>query len=317
MNREFNENVSAKIDVSEKPNSDEYFGTNVDTHVRTSSAGFQFSINDDKWVLDSESNVYVTFVQKYPQEYHDSIILTLVYYAEQRSAAYVSLHTRELRRFLKHGESFTLNGLLAYKLSTPEHNRDQYLSVFRCFLRQMMYLGFNVPEVFMKEFNTWILGGNEKGISVLTQDPEEGPYSDLEFRAVKAALDYKYADNTLSDREYSITQLFMATFRRPVNLKQLKVKDLFASSNVLVTKQVIYQINIPRSKGKGRSFRSQFKAFALIESTGLVLARHIQNSIKLVETKIERKLTEEEAKELPIFFNKQPPVSSYLSPLIF
>jgi integrase len=299
MNREFNENTS------EKPNANEYFGTNVDADIRTSSAGFQFSINDDKWVLDSETNAIVTFVQMYPQEYRECIISTLAHYAEQCSAHYVNQHTKELRRFLKHGEGFTLNGLLAYKLSTPERSRDQCISVFRSFLKQMIYLGFDVPEIFMKEFNTWVLRGGEKGIPVLTQDPEEGQYSELEFRAVKAGLDYKYADDTISDKEYSIAQLFMATFRRPANLKQLKVKDLFASSNVLVTKQAIYQINIPRSKGKGRSFRSQFKAFALIESIGLVLTKHIQNSIKLLEANMGRKLTEREVKELPMFFNER------------
>jgi integrase len=305
MNKEVNKNLYEQDDASETPNVNEYFGGNTDSDVRTSSAGFRFNVTDDKWVLDSETNVLVTFVQMYPQEYRESIILTLAYYAEQLSAQYVRLHIRELRRFLKHSEDFTLNGLLAYKLSTPQHNRDQYLSVFRCFLRQMIYLGFDVPEVFMKEFNTWVLRGSEKGIPVLTQDPEEGPYSEIEYRAVKASLDYKYADDTISDREYSIAQLFMATFRRPTNLKQLKVKDLLASSNVLVTKQVIFQINIPRSKGKGRPFRSQFKAFALIESIGLVLTKHIQNSIKLVETRIKRKLTQEEVKELPIFYKKQ------------
>jgi integrase len=294
----FEQNTSHK-----QANAHKFFGENVDSDIRTSSAGFQFSISDEKWVLDSEDTAYVAFVKQYAQEFREGIITTLAYYAENRSAKYVVTHTNELRRYLKQKESFTLTGLLLYKQATPEHSRDECISRFRCFLRQMLYLGFDVPSSFMKEFNTWVLKGSEKGVPVLSQDPEEGPYSELEFRAIKAGLDYKYADGTISDREYSLAQLFLATFRRPANLKQLKVKDLLASSNVLVTKQAIFQVNIPRTKGKGRKFRSQFKAFVVIESIGLVLTKHIQSAIKLAETNMGRKLSVEEIKELPMFFN--------------
>lgn len=305
MNKKANETVYEGGDASEAPNANEYFGENSDSTVKTSSAGFQFNVTNDKWALDSETNIYVQFVRKFPHEYHQSIISTLAHYAETSSAKYVSMHTNELRRFIKHAKEFSLSGLLAYKLSTPEHNRDQYVSVFRCFLRKMTYLGFEVPHVFMNEFNTWVLKGGEKGIPVLSQDPEDGPFSELEYRAINASLDYKYADGTISDREYSIVKLFISTFRRPANLKQLKIKDLRTSSDILQTKQVIYQLNIPRSKGKGRSFRSQFKPFALIESIGQVLKLHIKASIRIVETKIGRKLTEQEVNELPMFFNKK------------
>jgi|GEM_PF-276912 len=283
--------------------SSDFFGTKSETNSRISSGGFEFQITDDMWVLDSEKTVGVKFVQMFSEEFRENILYTLTYFAETRSAAYVGMLACELRRFLRHGRGFKLSGLLEYKQSIPEKSRDHCTSILRAFFRQMTYRGFYVPEDFMKEFNTWVLRGADKGVPVSSQDPEEGPYSDLEFRAIQAALDYKYADYTLSDREYSIVKLFMATYRRPANLKQLKVKDLIANSDILATKQTIFRLNIPRSKGTGRKFRTQSKAFALVESIGLVLTKHIQSSIEEAEAKIGRKFREEEAKELPMFFN--------------
>lgn len=280
-----------------------YFKSSPDNRIQISSAGFEFNTSDHKWMLDSETTANVAFTRSYPQEYQESIIKTLAHFAITCSAKYVTQHINELKRFLKHGKGFTLAGLMAYKMLTPESSREQCISVLRAFLRKMIYLDFYVPDEFMKEFNTWVLKGREKGVPVSSQDPEEGPYSELEFRAIQAALDYKYGDHTLSDREYSIVKLFMATFRRPANLKQLKVKDLIANSNILATKQTIFRLNIPRSKGKGRKFRTQSKKFALVESIGLVLTKHIQSSIKEAEAKIGRKFSEDEAKELPMFFN--------------
>ena len=298
------QNTKSVHSASNRGTSD-FFDTKSESYSRISASGFEFRLTDDLWVLDSEKTVGVKFIQMFSEEYRENILYTLAYFAENRAAAYVGVHAVELRRFLKTGRGFTLSGLLEYKLATPEKSRDHCTSVLRAFFRQMTHHGFYVPDEFMKEFNTWVLSGSEKGVPVSSQDPEEGPFSDLEFRAIQTALDYKFADFTISDREYSIVKLFMATFRRPANLKQLKVKDLIANSNILATKQTIFKLNIPRSKGQGRKFREQFKAFALVESIGIVITKHIQNSIKEAEAKLGRKFKEEEAKELPMFFNNR------------
>ncbi|HCV01578.1 MAG TPA: site-specific integrase [Pseudoalteromonas sp.] len=273
--------------------------------LRTSFAGFEFSILESKWVLDSETTINVTFVQNFPPEYRKAILETLTYFAEYRSAKYTSSMSFLLRKYIKGSTSLCLNGLLSFKVGCPERSKNDYLSRLRCFFRQAEYLGFDAPREFMKEINSWVLAGSEKGIPVLTQDPETGPFSELEFRAIKSNLDHKYAEGVISDREYSLAQLFAATFRRPINLKQLKVKDLITSSKALITKQPIYQLNIPRAKGKRRKFRSQFKAFALVQSIGQVICQHIETATKELEKKIGRELLLEEVKELPMFFNEQ------------
>ena len=278
---------------------------NDEDDQRTSFAGFEFNISEPKWKLDSETTINLTFVDKYPEQYRDGIVETLAYFSEYRSAKYTYSMSFVLSTYLKTSGTLCLDGLLSFRTSCPARSRDEYATRLRCFFRQVVYLGFDIPEDFMKEFNSWILKGSEKGIPVLTQDPETGPFSELEFRAIKAGLDHKYAENVISEREYTLAQLFAATFRRPANLKQLKIKDIIASSKALITKQPIYQINIPRSKGKGRRFRSQFKAFALIQSIGQVITKHIEIAIKELERNTGRKFSVDEVKELPLFFDDQ------------
>jgi integrase len=278
--------------------------TDEDEH-RTSFAKFDFNISQNKWKLDSETTINTAFVNKFPKKYQEGIIETLAYFSEYRSAKHTYSMSFVLSKYLKTSATLCLDGLLSFRTSCPDRSKDEYATRLRCFFRQVVYLGFDIPEDFMKEFNSWVLKGSEKGIPVLTQDPERGPFSELEFRAIKAGLDHKYAEDVISEREYALAQLFAATFRRPANLKQLKVKDLIASSKALITKQPIYQINIPRSKGKGRRFRSQFKAFALIQSIGQVITKHIEIAFKELERKTGRKFSVDEVKELPLFFDDQ------------
>jgi len=278
---------------------------NDEDELRTSFAGFDFILSEGKWVLDSETTINIAFVDKFPKKYQEGIVETLAYFSEYRSAKHTYSISFVLSKYLKTSATLCLDGLLSFRASSPERSRDEYSTRLRGFFRQVVYLGFDIPEDFMKEFNSWVLKGSEKGIPVLTQDPETGPFSELEFRAIKAGLDHKYAEDVISNREYALAQLFAATFRRPVNLKQLKVKDLIASAKGLITKQPIYLINIPRAKGKGRRFRSQFKAFALIQSIGQVITKHIEIAIKELEIKIGRKFLVEEVKELPMFFDEQ------------
>jgi len=55
--------------------------------------------------------------------------------------------------------------------------------------------------------SSWNLSGNDKGIAVLSLDPEEGPYSDTEFEAIISGLDNKYAESIIDAEEYSLVQL--------------------------------------------------------------------------------------------------------------
>lgn len=271
--------------------------------IRESFAKFEFDAESSIWGLDSETNVYTLFIHDFPIKHQSNIRKTLVHFAEHRSAKHTNAIAFVLKRYLEGHSELCLQGLLNFKANCPERSVNEYCARFRVFFKKMEYLGFKLPEKFIKEINSWVIKGNDKGIPVLTQDPVSGPFSTLEFRAIKSGLDYKYAEGVLSDREYSIVQIFAATMRRPTNLKQLKVKDFAASSKALITKQPIYLLNIPRAKGTGRRFRSQFKTYAVIESIGLVLTQHIAKSIKQLSIDIGRKLTLDESKELPIFFD--------------
>jgi hypothetical protein len=99
-------------------------------------------------------------------------------------------------------KTITQEGVIAYK-SKFSSKRDEYrVAVLRVFLKQMYFLEFSsVSEDVLELISKWKLSGNEKGIAVLSLDPEEGPYSDTELEAIRSGLDNKYAESVIDDEE--------------------------------------------------------------------------------------------------------------------
>jgi hypothetical protein len=69
------------------------------------------------------------------------------------------------------------------------------------------------------------LKGNEKGVAVLTADPKKGLLTDLEFQAVTAALNDRFAKGDITLGDYLLVWLFLAIGARPVQIAMLKVSD--------------------------------------------------------------------------------------------
>ena len=98
--------------------------------------------------------------------------------------------------------------------------------MLRVFLKQLYFLEFKaVSDQVFELLSSWKLSGNDKGTAVLSLDPEEGPYSDIQFEAIRRGLDNKYAESVIDDEEYSLAQLFAATGRRPIQIASLKIGD--------------------------------------------------------------------------------------------
>ena len=273
---------------------------NITTSV--SFHGYEFDSESDIWTLSKEHTLNVSFIANYDQSIQDDIRATLIYFAEQRSSAHTSNLLRELKRYLITGESsFNELGLISFKSSFEK--KDEYrVAVLRVFLKQLFFLGFDaVSEEIMELLNRWNLSGNEKGIAVLSLDPEEGPFSDIEFEAIQTGLVNKYAENKMNDEQYSLAQLFSATGRRAIQISSLKLGDLSIDKALLPTPT--FMLSIPKAKVRGQKFRTVFTEFGLIESIGQVLLKHKKNVISSVEKIFGRQLTSEEVNLLPFFPN--------------
>ena len=269
--------------------------------ITSSFNGFEFDYLDDEWDLNRNISISVKFLNQFDESCRDDLRSVLVYYAETKSADHTRAMASELRKYLKFSPELTELGILSYKGSYTKKTDEHRVSKLRGFFRQMCYLGYEPPESFMELMNAWRLSGNDKGGAVLSLDPEAGPYSPFEYEAIKAGANHKLAEGVISDRQYSLVQIFFATGRRPVQIASLKIKDF--SLNRKILNIPIFTLRIPKAKIRGGKFRAKFTPFGLIDSIGQVITRHIAATVLEVESKLGRKLTHEERGELPLFLD--------------
>ncbi|EOX4469671.1 TPA: site-specific integrase [Vibrio parahaemolyticus] len=266
--------------------------------------GFEFNYLSDRWTLNRNVTVLVDFLDSFVQPLRDDILETLVFYAETTSANHTSNIAKNLNFYQKlTGENdLTEKGFASFKNKIPK--KDWYrVSVLRGMIRQMRYLGLDkhIDDAVFKLTDQWSLGGNDKGVAVLTLDPETGPFSDLEFQAIGLHAAHRYAEGALRTDEYACLSMFKASGRRPVQIASIKCKDFSYSTNY--TGSPTYVVLIPRAKVRGGKFRSILKPYALVNSVAQVVELHIKEQTAKVEAALGRKMTLEEKGELPLFID--------------
>ncbi|WP_305841372.1 site-specific integrase [Photobacterium leiognathi] len=185
-------------------------------------------------------------------------------------------------------------------MSPPHCYKVAYV---RGFVRQMRFLGLDkhIDDAVFNLFNQWRLSGNDKGGPVLTLDPENGPFSDLEFEAIGLHAAHRYAEGNLSIDEYACLSIFKASGRRAVQIASIKCKDF--SYTAKYTGTPTYVVLIPRAKVRGGKFRSILKPYALVNSVAQVVELHIKEQTAKIEYALGRKMTFEEKGELPLFID--------------
>ena len=261
---------------------------------------YEFDTESDNWTLSKERVINTGFIMSFDPSIQEDIRGTLCYFAEHKSAAHTANVQREIKAYLKTGETtITEYGLLTFKSGFAKKH-EYRVGILRVFLKQMHILDLDaLNDECLELLNGWRLTGNEQGVAVLSLDPEEGPFSDIEFEAILDGLDNHYAEDKLNDEGYSIAQLFAATGRRPIQLASLKVGDLRVDNKILGTPT--YILNIPKAKVRGRGFRAAFTDFAITEYIGQVLDKHIKQVVTKVAKMMGRPLNEDEIALLPFF----------------
>lgn len=281
-------------------------GTANDSKVTISMShnGFEFDYLSDRWTLNRNVTLLVEFLNEFVQPIQEQIREVLVFYAETSSANHASNIAKSLKFYLEiTGENdLTEKGFASFKNKLPK--KDWYrVSVVRGMIRQMRFLGLDkhIDDAVFKLTDQWRLGGNEKGVAVLTLDPETGPFSDLEFEAIGLHAAHRYAEGKLITEEYACLSMFKASGRRAEQIASIKCKDFSYSAKY--TGAPMYVVLIPKAKVRGGKFRSVLKPYALVNSVAQVVEQHIQEQTAKVEDALGRKMTLEEKGELPLFID--------------
>lgn len=113
------------------------------------------------------------------------------------------------------------------------------------------------------------IGGNNKGLAVLSADPSEGPLTDLEITCVLNALRASRHNSSLSIEEQAVLWLFVAFGSNTQQIALLRETDVKVLGNP--TDGQFIQLEIPRIKKQEASIRSSFRSRRLTAEISQVI----------------------------------------------
>ncbi|MEM4987244.1 tyrosine-type recombinase/integrase [Collimonas sp. H4R21] len=152
-----------------------------------------------------------------------------------------------------------------------------YLDAFRRFYlwcTDAGFEGFDYEEATILENR--VIGGNAKGVAVMSDDPNAGPLRPYELDAVAAYLRQATGERVLPTAVLAAVWLFLAFGTNPKNLWLLNEEDLIKTA--LTDGGVSYSLRIPRIKKRDAVLRTGFKSRPLDPEIGRLLEELIQEN---------------------------------------
>lgn len=177
-------------------------------------------------------------------------------YAEELSAHHTSNMYLRFQRFIRDTkcEEIDVNSILNWRSMLNDEN-EWYLGSLRGFLISWHDFGYyGVPNDVVKLLNKMTLKCNLRGLAVTNRCPYTGALTQNEQMAFHSELNRLFLGDEISITEFVYLLLLEATARRPVQLRQLKGRDLIKETNN-ESGAVNYYLNIPRAKQRGGGFR--------------------------------------------------------------
>lgn len=260
---------------------DNYLSEELFINECVTKDGLQFNPNLNIWQFSDVSNnkkfVFSDLHIKEDKIY--GIKRTLMWYLENNSMNHSSNMYRRFKYFCNYLyeqnneqiiEISTLD-LKNYKNSLNKKNM-YYLGALSVFLKQWYKMGYpGLSKEAYEYLNEVRIIGNKKGLAVLTMDPYNGPFSDLERELIEDTLNNKYASNEILDSDFLLIRLMLTYGSRPIQFALLKISDLKTFQKQ--DKSSEYIISIPRVKNRKKA-RSEFKKRILPPEIGQLLIEY-------------------------------------------
>jgi integrase len=163
--------------------------------------------------------------------------------------------------FGRHSGAFNIldeRDFLSAKVKAGQE-REYQLSTIRGFLKFWHQSGlYGVSDEFIAAVYMLTFKGNEKGRAVQSNDPLQGPYTQLEMEAIHDGLTNAFMECRVSLEDWVMLKLYLERGLRRVQLAQLAFQDFTG-------KPGSYFIDQPRSKQRQEVFRESFSRYPISE----------------------------------------------------
>lgn len=230
-----------------------------------------------------------------------SIKSTLKWYASNRTILTQGKAFNDLRQFLKHAykqrgkkvRAVLLSDVQSYILSVPKKRLEGRIGSLRSFLG--VWNTLQIPGL-QRGLNTYLqsirLPSRARGEHVTTDDPNYGPFTDLDFDLILSAIGQMESEST-EQRWARLALLLEVTFGlRPVQCALLKVGDVSYAETAGARR---CYLTIPRVKQAHQAPRTEFRT----RIVPLGLDRELEEYVRLLKERFRGRQIDES--QLPLF----------------
>ena len=270
----------------------------IGKHV--SKAGYEFDFESDTWLLAGSVSAYLKDSVSADEDCQLGFRAALSRYAEEYSADHTKNMSQHFLVYLKNTKEtrLTVKGVSQFKESLRD-DEVWRLGAIKGFWLSWIEWGFPGVDKGVEEFlEELTLSGNKKGEAVLKMCPYTGPLTELEQSALLEWSANAFQDGNLALDVYTYFIALMFTGRRDVQIRALRAGDLSSTETKV---GIIYELQIPRAKQRGESFRGSFRSVEITEDFYLLLKNLIKESLDRVEQHFGVKVSDVLSRELPVF----------------
>lgn len=246
----------------------------------TTSSGVVFDPRQPRWSYrDGTVTISLDFTSL-PDISADVLLglkRTFLWYAENMAPHSVKNQFWRMKNFLTTifvGQvitEITSTDLMNY-LAQIDKEKHHRLGALASFLKKWHALGVpGITKDAVDFLNDIRLKGNLKGAAVSTLDPTTGPFTDIERKALRSALDNAYVKGEVDIGDYLLCLLMMFLGRRPSQYAQLKICDIKKEQKDDAS--FVYILRVPRAKQR-ETPRSSFKECVLRSDVGALLVTY-------------------------------------------
>lgn len=275
--------------------------------LKTKDSENEFDINDSCWILSRDVKLnFLQFERKVSKSLLNCIKETLAYTAVNFSSAYTRKFFYAINKYINFNQDI-LNifeyGTLKRFYNTYYKSSYTHVESIKYFLIKFYELhGDLLSKEILYMVSKWQVSKPNKMKSKTEQGVSGRPLLEGELVDLVRKVTKGYDCGDINMKDYLMVMLMVYTGRRPMQIAQLKIRDLY-------TKDDVGYLKIPRIK-QGEQFRIYFTEVKIGSAMYNYLLK-LKSVIKdFMDNELDKKLSCEEFDNLPLFmdsyfFNKK------------
>ncbi|MCY2612125.1 site-specific integrase [Klebsiella pneumoniae] len=259
-----------------------------------------FSLNDSVWFLSKDVKLnFSYFESNINANLLASIKETLAYTAVNFSSAYARKFFFSIKKLVV----FNQGKLDKFDYGLLNRFYNAYYKISYTHVESLKYFLIKLYELnneFLDQemldlISKWKVTKPNKTTAYIERKESLRPLSEYELKNLIGCMTKEYKEGSMTMNDYLLIMLMIYSGRRPMQIAQLKRKDLYVKNNG-------NYLNIPRLK-QGDSFRTEFSELRIGDNLFNSLSE-LKSVVKVfVQSEVGDILSEEELNNLPLFID--------------